>query len=199
MHLRTTHVQTRQARVRHRPAERTHEHDAAHARLPGKAEHAAAERLPLQVRLAADEQHDVRIRIAEERVGGPVELLHQAVFDLHVRTEHGRHFHGAGHVVDVERLRIDLGDGLCPQQRNQVLHRAGGHVAAVHPAGEGQHERTAVERQRSVDLQQIAFTHDSVTCCVAPVPRSAGTSDRRSAPPRAGKSRPAIGRYRGGS
>ncbi len=132
--------------MRHRPAEGADEQDAADVGPAGELQHAVAELPPAEVRLLADEEEKVGRRATVERVGRHVEGGDQAVLDLDVRAEQGGQLHRAGEVADVERLRVDVGDGPGAEQVHEAADGAGGDVAAVHPAGEGEDQGGPVER-----------------------------------------------------
>ena len=160
--------------MRHRSAERADEQDPLHPHLLRQAKNAIAIRPPVQVRLLADEQHQPGRLVAIERAGRHGDALQHAFFDLDIRPEQGRHFHGTGEVVDVERLGIDLGDLPGTEQIDQPLDRAGRHVAAVHPAREGKHQRGVVQGGAIAQPQEIVLSvrHESLSanpCCATPL------------------------------
>ena len=143
--------------MRHGAAERSHEYDPVDIQSSGQPEDALAEGPPPQVRLLADKQRQVARCMAIDGVRGQFKLPDQPVLDRHRRPKQPGHLHRAGYVVDVKRFRVDFGDRLGVQQLHQVADGARGDVAAIHPAGEGQHQGRVVKRRRLVHLQEIAF------------------------------------------
>src|SRR5262249_53523229 len=88
----------------------------------------------------------------------------QAVLNLDVWAKQGGHFHRAGEVEQVERLRLDVRKRLGPEYVHQAADGAGGDVAAVHPAGQREHQRGPVQWGAALDAEQVggAFIHAEI-------------------------------------
>ena len=127
-------------------AEGADENDAFSAEGLGHGKDAVGEGLPAEVGFAADEEGEVGGGVGVEVGGGEVEgAVGEAVDVFDHGSEHGGDFHGAGEVEDVEGVGVNGGQGDDGAVFHEAFDGAGGHQAAIHPAGEGEEEGGAGE------------------------------------------------------
>ena len=156
--------------MRHRAAERAHKQDAAQADLRRQLEDGVAEGPPVQVRLLAEEEGEAGRLVTEELVFRHLQFDDPALHDLDPRTKQGVHLHRARELEEIEGLRINGGERPSTEQVHQALHGAGGDVAAVHPAGEGEQQSAAGQRGKIAEFQRvrIGVAHTGIVWGAAP-------------------------------
>ena len=143
--------------MRHGAAKRAHEKNPPHTRRVRQPKDAFTEPPPVDIRLLAHKEDQPGGLVTVEDVRRHPQTLDQAVFDLDVGPEQGRHLHRPRKVVDVERFRVDLGERLGFQVMDQPLDRAGRDIATVHPAGKGQHQSRLVKHWTMADLEDFVW------------------------------------------
>lgn len=165
-------VEARLAGVGDGAAEGADEEDAADADLLGELEQAIGEGSPAEVGFLAEEEDEVGRFVDKEAIGGQFEVGDEAVLDANSGAKEGGDLHRSGGVEDVEWLGVDLGEGLGLEEIDEALDGAGGDIAAIHPATEGEDEGGAIEGDTALEAQQFggAFVHRGILgqergCC----------------------------------
>jgi hypothetical protein len=137
-------------------AEGAHEDDAGDVDGFAKGKDGVGESLPFEVGLGAEEEDEVGGGVDVEDVAGHFGgAADEAVLHFDFGAEDGGDLHGAGEVEDVKGVGIDAGDFGEGAVFHEAFDGAGGDVAAVHPAGEGEEEGGAGEGGEEVGVGEV--------------------------------------------